>query len=216
MVTGAGEYVREVEARFLELEGRGFALSAQDVGRVLAWHAEGVPLRLVLAALDEADRRRRAELGSERLTLGRLTRSLEAAMKRRGERVASPVVTYAAASGAAPDEWSKMLMALGRGDASAWARTLVEAARDAGEDPWQAAEMVDRQVLDHLLTNTSLEERLAIEATLPQPELHASPETRAERRLFLLGKALRQQHEVPDLVGILLGYGHADGHGGGR
>lgn len=204
MGLGVGEYVREVETRFLELEGRGFALSAQDVGRVMAWYWDGVPLRTVLAALDEADRRRRAELKAERLTLGRIARSVEAAMKRRGERVASPVATYAAEPG---DPWRLLDLALGANAAAEFARAALSQAKASGQDVWQAAEGVDRLVVERLEAELSALEREAILASMPAPEASASEEARAERQAFLFARALRARHQVPELVGVLLGGG---------
>lgn len=216
MALGAGEYVREVEARFLELEGRGFALSAQDVGRVLAWHADGVPLRVVLAALDEADRKRRAELKAERLTLGRLARTVDAAMKRRLERVASPVASYASAQGAAAsatgDAWSALDAALGAAnDAAAtvvvWARDLLAARKAEGVDVWQAAEELDGLLVERLAAELSDAERSVLLATLPPPEASASEDARAERRAFLWARVVRERFAVPELVPVLLGGG---------
>lgn len=222
MALGAGEYVREVEARFLELEGRGFALSAQDVGRVLAWHGEGVPLRVVLAALEEADRKRRAELNAERLTLGRIARSVDAAMKRRLERVASPVAAYrneanpAASSPVAPaaagDSWRTLGDALGEGQGRAGAvlasakAALVEK-KAAGQDLWQAAEEVDLLVIERLTAELTESERAELMATLPQPEATASEDARAERHAFLWARAVRERFGVPELVSVLLGGG---------
>lgn len=214
MALGAGEYVREVEARFLELEGRGFALSAQDVGRVLAWHADGVPLRVVIAALEEADRKRRAELSADRLTLGRLTRAVENAMKRRLERVASPVAMYGATVTApAPENdnpWRLLEGALGRvaePGALVSVREALAVRKAEGQDVWQAAEEVDRLVVERLTADLSDETRAELMATLPPPEVFASEEARAERHAFLWARAVRERFGVPELVSVLLGGG---------
>lgn len=211
MAVGAGEYVREVEARFLELEGRGFALSAQDVGRVLAWHADGVPLRVVLAALEEADRKRRAELNAERLTLGRIVRSVDAAMKRRLERVASPTVAYRTGAPATGDDsWRALEEVLGDGRWSAVlapARAALVEKKAAGQDPWQAAEEVDRLVVERLTEELTESARAELMATLPPPEASASEEARAERQAFLWARAVRERFGVPELVSVLLGGG---------
>lgn len=223
MALGAGEYVREVEARFLELEGRGFALSAQDVGRVLAWHADGVPLRVVLSALEEADRKRRSELTAERLTLGRLTRAVESAMKRRLERVASPVAAYGAvppAPALAPSNasrdasqdtpWRALEEALGNQaelGALVAARAALAACKAERRDVWQAAEEVDRLMIERLTADLSEDARAELMATLPPPEASASEEARAERHAFLWARALRERFAVPELVSVLLGGG---------
>lgn len=214
MGLGVGEYVREVEARFIELEGRGFALSAQDVGRVLAWHADGVPLRIVLSALEEADRKRRAELNAERLTLGRIARSVDAAMKRRLERVASPVAAYGTRAKAQDlgGSWRALEEALGHeqgraGAVLATAKAALVEKKAAGLDLWQAAEEVDRLVIERLTDELSETTRAELVATLPPPEVFASEEARAERHAFLWARALRERFGVPELVSVLLGGG---------
>ena len=47
------EYLRDIEERFVALRGRGMLLSPRDLALVRRWHREGVPLRIVLRALEE-------------------------------------------------------------------------------------------------------------------------------------------------------------------
>ncbi|MDP6946299.1 MAG: hypothetical protein QF464_19275 [Myxococcota bacterium] len=50
------EYLRTVEQRFVALRGRGFMLSPRDVALVERWRAGGVPVRIVLRALEDGFR----------------------------------------------------------------------------------------------------------------------------------------------------------------
>ncbi len=50
-------YLKAIERRFLEMRGRGLMLSPRDVMLVDRWRERGIPLRVVLAALEEGAER---------------------------------------------------------------------------------------------------------------------------------------------------------------
>ena len=58
-------YFRAIEDHFIRLRGAPLLLSPADWQIAREWHREGIPLDLVLGALDEVFERR-AERGSER------------------------------------------------------------------------------------------------------------------------------------------------------
>ena len=47
------EYLRDIEQRFVALRGRGFMLSPRDLSIVERWYGQGIPLRIVLRALED-------------------------------------------------------------------------------------------------------------------------------------------------------------------
>lgn len=227
-----GAYVREVEARYLELVGRGFAMSARDVGRVMRWFEDGVPLRTVLATLDEAARRRRAQpqVGAEaleRLTLGHLERSVAAAMKRRLTRVSAREVPYEtqapdeareASSGDRSGVGAATLLAaieVAGGAAPepvravlrrAWLRVAEAEAR--GEDLWELAPLLDEEVARGLLEALSEAEHRRLEAELTtrcaRLSTTASEVAVLEARSFLRARLVRERFAVPELMAVLL------------
>lgn len=213
----AARYLRDIEARFVALRGRGFALSARDVGRVLAWHSGGVPLRVALGVIEEAMRRWRADGARRTPTLGGLERSVQAAMKRRAERL----VTTAAASEPAPrggDEWSRLRAAIeaagtSQGDVRvrsilrrAWA-TLRQAELHAG-DPWLVAARLDVDLVEAAMALLDKVERTAMHAAAQGATEQAgglmSEAARAERMRFEEARWTRARFGLPDLVGELL------------
>ncbi len=233
MGPGMGEYLRLVETRFLELVGRGFAMSARDLGRLMRWHESGVPLRVVMAALDEVAKKRGSDIkdGAEGLTLGHLERTIEAAMKRRNERVSTgvnePVLAYDATPGKGP--WHLLREAIGQAvaanaasAASARHEGLVEPLREAlaevaareaaGADPWEAAEAVDLSLSEALLSRLTDAERVVMDRELAikaQRAGSASAAALAEALAFERGRYLRRHFGVPELMALLLERGDA-------
>jgi len=236
MGPGMGEYLRLVETRYLELVGRGFAMSARDVGRLMRWHESGVPLRIVMGALDEVAKKRGSDVkdGAEGLTLGHLERTIEAAMKRRGERVSAgvsePVMAYAPTPGQRP--WHLLREVLERAIAAnannaanasnATNENLVEPLRDAlsevaareaeGADPWAVAEAVDLSLCEALSSRLTDAERVVMDRELAikaQSAGSASAAALAEALAFERGRYLRRHFGVPELMALLLERGDA-------
>jgi hypothetical protein len=211
-----GAYLREVEALFVARVGRGFAMSASDVGRALKWHADGVPLRIVLGILDEAVRRRAAEGTGRRLTLGQLERSVAAAMKRRAERMVTGAAAPAATA-AVSDGWTKLkgaLEAAGRASEGAlrselrgvWTR--VKKAEAEGRDAWVVAAEVDELLSGKLEGLLEAEGRVAMAAQVAAKvgdRAKMSAAAWAEREVFERACYLRQRFGVPELVAVMLG-----------
>ncbi len=207
-------YLREVEARFVALRGRGFALSARDVGRVLAWRERGVPLGLVLGVIEEAMRRWRAD-GARRVpTLGGLERSVEAALKRRAERAIVQV------DDAGPDgsAWPRLKAAIEQAGVAQTEPRVREVLRRAwaslaqdergGADPWEVAARLDEALTAELVTLLGETERAAMErevtAAIGESARAMSERALAERQAFEAARWTRARFRVPDLVGELL------------
>jgi hypothetical protein len=222
-----GEYLRLVETRYLELVGRGFAMSARDVGRLMRWHEAGVPLRVVMGALDEVAKKRGSDIkdGTEGLTLGHLERTIEAAMKRRGERVSAGVSEPVAAYESTPGQgaWRVMREALGKAVAANAANesvvaslheALSEVASREAEvaDAWVVAEAVDGSLSEALMSRLNEAERLTMDRELAikaQRESSASQAALAEALAFERGRYLRRHFGVPELMALLLERGDA-------
>lgn len=227
MGSGMGEYLRLVETRYLELVGRGFAMSARDIGRLMRWHEAGVPLRIVMGALDEVAKKRGSDVkdGAEGLTLGHLERTIEAAMKRRAERVSSsvsvsePVATYAAAPGNGPWQLLREALVASINKSGALAtdplhEALSEvAAREAeGADPWAVAEAVDVALGEALLTRLTDAQRLAMDRELAIKAQRAGSSSAAalvEALAFERGRYVRRHFGLPELMALLLERGDA-------
>jgi len=209
------QFLREVETRFVALRGRGFALSARDVGRVLDWSARGVPLRVVLGVLEEAMRRWRADGAKRAPTLGGLERSIDAAMKRRAERV----ITKADDAGQDGTEWARLRRAVeGAGGAQdseggrailrrAWATLKRE--EEARSDAWLVAARLDVELAEAFEAIIGQGEREAmgreVDFALAKAGGHMSNAAATERRLFEQARWTRRRYGLPDLVGVLLG-----------
>jgi len=212
----AARYLRDIESRFVALRGRGFALSARDVARVLKWRADGVPLRTALGVIDEAMRRWRADGARRSPTLGGLERSVQAAMKRRAERV---IATVASVPGPDADEWTRLRAAIEQAGASqaderarsilrrAWATLKVEEKK--GGDAWAIAARLDVELVEACMAILTGAEREALNAAAQAGSKRAggqmSEAARAERTRFEEARWARERFAIPDLVGVLLG-----------
>ena len=208
-------YLRDIETRFVALRGRGFALSARDVARVLKWRTDGVPLRTALGVIDEAMRRWRADGARRTPTLGGLERSVLAAMKRRAERV---IATAPADPGTGADEWTRLRAAIEQAGAAqadersrsilrrAWATLRAEEKK--GGDAWAIAARLDVELVEACMAILSAPEREAMSAAAQAGAARAggpmSEAARAERTRFEEARWARERFGIPDLVGVLL------------
>lgn len=208
-------YLRDIENRFVALRGRGFALSARDVGRVLEWNARGVPLRVVLQVMEEAMRRWRADGARRAPTLGGLERSIEAAMKRRAERV----ITKAEDAGADGSEWARLRRAVevaGVAQTEETARAILRRVwatlkreEEAKADAWVVAARLDvelAEAFDVLVVGDARAEMTReVDDAVAKAGGHMSIAAATERRLFERARWARRRYGLPDLVGVLLG-----------
>ena len=208
-------YLRDIETRFVALRGRGFALSARDVGRVLEWSARGVPLRVVMGVLEEAMRRWRADGARRAPTLGGLERSIDAAMKRRAERV----ISKADDAGQDGTEWARLRRAVevaGSAQSDEAARAILRRAwatlkreEEAKADAWAIAARLDVELAEAFEAIITDGDRPAlareVEDALALAGGHMSNAAATERRLFERARWTRRRYALPDLVGVLLG-----------
>lgn len=213
----AARYLRDIEARFVALRGRGFALSARDVGRVLAWRSGGVPLRVALGVIEEAMRRWRADGARRTPTLGGLERSVQAAMKRRAERLVTTAVASEPAQ-AGGDEWSRLrgaIEAAGTAQDDARARSILRRAwatlkreEAAGGDAWATAARLDAELVEAAMALLDEADRAAMSQAARTGTERAgglmSLAARAERMRFEEARWTRARFGLPDLVGELL------------
>lgn len=219
-----GPYLKALEGRFVALRGRGYSLSARDVGRVMTWHAEGVPLFVALRVIDEAMLKWRRDGAKRAPTLGGLERSVEAAMKRRAERGVA-VALEDAAQAKPSDEWARLKDALaeaGRatqdGGAKAALRSAwreVKGAEAGAGDPWELAAALDERLVVGLGELLPAAERAKMAADV-ETGLAAvgaakmSQGARAERAAFEMARWVRAHFAVPELVRVLLEGGLAE------
>ncbi|MFO0746508.1 MAG: hypothetical protein U1F43_12660 [Myxococcota bacterium] len=212
------QYLRAVEARFVALRGQGYALSARDVGRVLGWRADGVPLRVALGVLEEEviKRRREApsgEAGTARpLTLAAFEKTVQTATRRWVERAAASAPGKDGERSALPP-YPRLRAAIeeaGRGagparDAlrEAW-RTLAER-EAAGADAWETALGLDKQLSHALEALLPPAEREALERAVAKVnDAKMSASARAEQAAFERARLLRQAFAVPELLEVLI------------
>ena len=222
---GDDGYLRAVEARALALRGRGYALSATDVDRIVRWQNEGIPLGLVLETLEAAVRRARGAGKASRrpVSLGSVERSLQAAMRARAERL-GPVAHLVAdvavgteAGAATRSAWTALkavVVAAGECQTNALIKDALRevwralsAAEKRGEDPWMRA-----VALDQLLGAAGVEALGEFEREAVMGEVRAglgrgsmSREARAERESFELFQRVRERFGIPELLEVLLG-----------
>lgn len=218
-----GPFLKAIEGRFVALRGRGYSLSARDVGRVMAWHAEKVPLPVALRVIDEAMLKWRRDGARRAPTLGGLERSVEAAMKRRAERgvVAAEARVAAKPSG----EWARLKEALaeaGRATDHAGAKGVlrdawreVKAAEGGALDAWELAAALDERLVVALGELLAAGERAKMEAEVEALLAAAgaprmSQGARAERAAFEMARWVRARFAVPELVQVLLEGGLAE------
>lgn len=208
-------YLRDIESRFVALRGRGFALSARDVARVLKWRNDGVPLRTALGVIDEAMRRWRADGARRSPTLGGLERSVQAAMKRRAERV---IATAPIEPKAGADEWTQLrgaIEAAGAAQADERSRSILRRAwatlraeEKKGGDAWAIAARLDVELVEACMSVLTGPEREAMNAAaragLSRAGGQMSEAARAERTRFEEAHWTRERFGIPDLVGVLL------------
>lgn len=197
-----GEYLRAIEGRFLALKGRGFSLSAKDTGMVLKWHKEGLPLRRVLAALEELALRLKRELKPRPLTLTGVDFLLkkEESLARRK----APSKPLLPPSGEAED-YALLYSALAKGAFAKEARLLLEDLEKEGLHSMEAAEKVDEFLFQLMEKALGEDEKHLLEESLGRYALTGDQVFQEERRRFLFRKLLAEHYQMTELVTVLLG-----------
>jgi len=223
-------YLAAVEARYVTLRGRGYALSARDVVRVERWRERGVPLKVAERVLEDGVRefRRTWRLGEGApRSLRYFERALDEAMAQRQARLvgagdAAPEIAAAeaeeAASGRDP-RYAALLAAVesaGQRLPDGAARQALRRAwqqlrggRDRGEDLWTLTADVDRAIVAELQALVPPERRAALEAEAEAAVADVggarmSAEARREHHRFELDARVRATFEVPELLEVLL------------
>jgi len=200
-------YLELVEAHFVALRGRGYALSGRDVGRVLAWQSEGVPLRVVLQTLDEEAKKRGPGLRQDGrpLSLGRFASSVRERARELADRAAS-------APRATPQEGvseARRFLALRQAIARTLAlegiapQALARASEleATGADAWEAAVTLDALVAEALAARLDADARRELDAHVDALiDRRESREAQAERARFERASALRARFGVRELA----------------
>ena len=206
-------YVREVEERFRILRGTPLLVSPADFQRLISWHRRGVPLFLVLEALDHVFRRAAAEKPP------RVPRSLayceaaviEAFAEYRERQTGAPGPAHAAASRAPAlaDLVARAREGLARSAAPEAAKVaaleglarLVEETRTPGVD---AAAAIDAALVAACLSSLVEDERRALEE---QARGDVAPFAAEMARAVLerayraaLARRVRTRFALPDLT----------------
>jgi len=221
------EYLRAVEQRFVALRGRGLMLSARDVALVERWRTDGVPLRIVLRALEEGVRNfvdrnvsgtplpsalayyesqvdKTALLWRER-TMSWSTGSAEVAPEAAAERRVSLIDgALAAISEAGQRIEAPAIKAVLR---DVW-RSLRQSADQSGEEPWALIARLDGDMVERVEATLEQETRAALRA---RAEAHVdaraggamSPGAREARVGQVMAAEVREHVGLPDLVQVV-------------
>jgi len=220
--TDRARYLSAVEARFVTLRGRGYALSARDVERVEKWRTSGVPLHVALRVLEDGVREyrrtwRRGEGGPR--SLAYFGEQIGEVMRQRGARLVTPAVEDDAPEAVPEDRWERLLGAVeaaGKRQRDERAREVLRrawrrlrAGRDAEEDVWALTAEVDSAIvaeLVELLPRAQLEglSEAAREAVERAGGARMSEQARGESHRFELDLRVRDALAVPELLEVLL------------
>lgn len=219
-------YLREIEARFVALRGRGFMLSPRDVQLVERWRARGIPVRIALGAVEEGVERYRANTPKGTplpSSLAYFAGHVEDAAARWRELNPGAGSRSGSAPAAAeptldPDERRSALMAAieeaGRAQSDEPPRDVLRRAwrhlkRPATQDLWALASAVDAELVAGLAATLAPGGRAALERRAAE-ELNRlggakmSDEARTERLAAEFERLVRQRFRTPDLVEILV------------
>jgi hypothetical protein len=106
-------YLREVERHFLRRRGAPLLISPRDWALALAWYEEGIPLSVVLAAIDEVfDRASESETSTRRpRTLAYCARAVEGIWRERQSRTLTPEGVAAPGSESGPGAEARLRLA---------------------------------------------------------------------------------------------------------
>ena len=220
------EYLRAIEQRFIALRGRGFMLSPRDLSIVTRWRSEGIPLRIVLRALEEGVRAfidrnasgmplpsslayfesqvdKAALLWRERtMAWGAPTASLvgQGSSSERGALLSAVMDAVAEAGDACTDDAIKAVLR------ETW-RTLRQSRDQDDKEPWALIEALDRVMVESaektiddeamVMLRDQVEEAMALRSGA------MSAEARALKARLALVKRVRSRCGLPDLVEVL-------------
>lgn len=220
------EYLRSIEQRFIALRGRGFMLSPRDLDIVERWRVAGIPVRIVLRALEDG-----VKSFIDRNTPGMpLPSSLayfenqvdKAALLWRERTMSWGVSEKPGAANAAPGR-SVLLDATMEAVSDAGQesdddaikvvlrdtyRAIRQSADHGDEEPWALIATLDSAmveavevILDPAMLDTLRAE--ALEKVSKRGGASMSPEARDARHRAALTTLLRTRYGLPDLVEVL-------------
>jgi hypothetical protein len=221
------EYLRAIEQRFIALRGRGFMLSPRDLDIVERWRGAGVPVRIVLRALEDG-----VKSFVDRNTPGMpLPSSLayfenqvdKAALLWRERTMSWGVSAKAGGAGGSTPARSDLLEAAmdavsdtgqdsGEDTIKVVLRDTYRAIRqsaDHGDDePWALIATLDAAMVEAVEATLDIAtlDMLRTEATASVSRrggASMSPEARGARQRAALTTLLRARYGLPDLVEVL-------------
>jgi hypothetical protein len=221
------EYLRAIEQRFVALRGRGFMLSPRDLDIVERWRGAGVPVRIVLRALEDG-----VKAFVDRNTPGMPLPSSLAYFENQVDKVAIlwrertmswGVSTKPGAPGGSSPARSLLLEAAMEAVTDAgqesddaaikvvlrdtW-RSLRQSADRGDEEPWALIAALDAAMVEAVEATLEIStlDVLRAEALDSAPRrggARMSPEARGARQRATLTRLLRTRYGLPDLVEVL-------------
>ena len=219
-------YLKQVEAAFVRLRGRGLMLSPKDVALVERWRSSGIPVHLVLRALEEAVTEyvnRHPASSALPSTLAYFERRIDdAATLWRGRMLdweqAEEAVEGSSKDATMKDQFAVLLLAIetsgqrcaheGIRDALRRAWRALNEAQDAGQQsPWELAGILDEHLIQWVLEGVEVSVREDLEQ---QAEAHVvsrgatmSAEARRNRLNYQLARLVRERWGLPELVEVM-------------
>lgn len=219
-------FLRQIEATFVALQGKGFMLAATDVQRLDDWRSRGAPARLVLDAVrDGIQRFRKTHAPGTALprSLSYFAPAIEARIAAWRDRTmawlpdAEAPAPPGRSAGGGEGPRSRLFDALDRARQGAGDPRLaallerVSAEAEASEsDPWALAAELDRALADGALGLLDAQERdglrrRAEEAVAKRGSRAMSGEARRERTGVEVARLVRERFGLPELLEVLLG-----------
>ena len=221
------DYLRTIEQRFIALRGRGFMLSPRDLDIVERWRGAGVPVRIVLRALEDG-----VKSFIDRNTPGMpLPSSLayfenqvdKASLLWRERTMSWGVNAKAGAQGASSPGRSALLGATMEAVSDAGQeseedaikvvlrdtyRAIRQSADQGDEEPWALIATLDAAMVEAVeaaleITTLDLLRAEATESVSRRGGASMSQEARDARQRAALTALLRTRYGLPDLVEVL-------------
>ena len=192
------DYFNEIEAHFAAKRGTPFVLNAKDWALMKEWHEAGVPLPVVIEAIDSV-----FEKAAERNKIVNSIHYCKHAVKELwAERRELTVGEESSTPEASPNETLDALAA--QLEANDRARPFADRVRGlAGEKSVPRIEEklieLEREVIDAILASLTDDERTAIHTSVALPP-GVDEKTRARTEEANLRRAVRERFELPRLT----------------
>jgi hypothetical protein len=197
-MSGHVDYFNEIEAHFISKRGSPFLLSSKDQVLIKEWHDAGVPLPVVIEAIDVV-----FEKETERNKVVNTIHFCKHAVKELwAERRELTVGEESSTPEASPNETLDELAA--QLEANDRARPFADRVRDLASEksvPRIEGKLIEleREVIDAILASLTDEERAAIRTSVALPP-GVDEKTRARTEEANLRRAIRERFGLPRLT----------------